>query len=83
MKIDQDNVRKHELIGIQAKVVKSKNKSNIGIQGNILDETRETLIIGKKRLFKNNITLELRINNQEITIKGKDLLGRPKERIKK
>ena len=71
-----------EIIGKTIRVVESKNKSDVGIEGKIIDETKKTVVVktekGKKRLFKNNITLM--INNQKI--KGETLLKRPEERIK-
>lgn len=70
-------ITQQELIGSKAEVVDSKNKSDIGIKGIIKDETKNTLTIGEKKVFKNNITIK--IKNQ--TIKGQDLLGRPKDRI--
>ncbi|MEE9525249.1 MAG: ribonuclease P protein subunit [Candidatus Woesearchaeota archaeon] len=77
-----EDIIKREIIGLTTEVVDSKNKGNIGIKGNIIDETKNTIIIqhkkNKKRLFKNNITLK--INNQ--IIKGKTLQGKPKDRIK-
>jgi ribonuclease P protein subunit POP4 len=77
------NVLMHELIGVGCNIIGSKNKSNTGIRGKITDETKNTLVIGNKRVFKNNITIALDINNETIIINGRDLLGRPKERIKK
>lgn len=71
-----------ELIGLRSEVVDSKNRSNIGIKGTIRDETKNTITIGKKRLFKKNITIRITKDKEEITIKGEKLAGRPKERIK-
>ena len=85
--LDIKNIAKYEIIGLEAEVIDSKNKSDIGISGRILDETKHTIVIehnGKKKiLFKNNITIKIKIGNQAITIEGKILSGRPKERIKK
>ena len=82
MKIKERDIAKHELIGLKTEIIDSKNKDNIGIKGQIIDETKNTITIEQnnktKRLFKNNITLK--INNQKI--KGTSLKGRPKERIK-
>ena len=82
-----EDIAKHELIGLSIKVVDSKNKGNIGIQGTIIDETKNTLVIEtktekRKILFKSNIVIETVINNKKIQIKGKSLLGRPQDRIK-
>jgi ribonuclease P protein subunit POP4 len=86
MGIDVNDIVKHELIGLKTKVVDSKNKANIGIQGKIIDETKNTIIIqskgDKKKLFKTNITIDVQVNNKIVRINGKLLVGRPKERVK-
>jgi ribonuclease P protein subunit POP4 len=86
MGIDVKGIIKHELIGLKAKVIDSKNKANVGIAGKIIDETKHTIIIeskGKqKRLFKNNITLDVHLDKKIVRINGKLLSGRPKERVK-
>ena len=60
----------HELIGLEIKVDNSKNKSDLNLQGKIVDETKYTLKIlhqGKiKTLMKNNITFKLKKNNQTL-----------------
>ena len=71
-----------EIIGKTIKVIKSTNKDNEGLEGKVVDETKNTILVktkkGEKRLMKNTITIM--INNQKI--KGKQLLKRPEERIK-
>jgi len=74
---------KEVLIGQEAKVVGSSNPSNIGIQGQIVDETANMLDIEDKdgcvkRLIKKNIIIE--IEGQKID--GIKLIGRPENRIK-
>jgi ribonuclease P protein subunit POP4 len=86
MVINVNDIIKHELIGLKIRVVDSKNKSNIGIEGKIIDETKYTIIIEskgtKKRLFKNNITIDVQVDKSIVRINGKLLSGRPKERVK-
>jgi len=81
------NILRHELTGLNIKIIDSKNKYNTGITGTIIDETKETLVIKqkntKKRLFKKNITFQTKINNQMATIKGEKLIDKPFKRIKK
>ena len=51
------------LIGLHAKVIKSKNNTLVGIEGKIIDETKNTIIIEndkKRRLIKSHTTLELK-----------------------
>ena len=86
MRINVKDIIKHELIGLKTKIVDSKNKANIGIQGKIIDETKYTIIIesegNQKRLFKNNITIDVDVDKKIVRINGKLLSGRPKERVK-
>jgi len=80
------SITKYELIGSYAEIVDSANKSNIGIKGKIIDETKNTIVVEyknkQKRLFKNNITLIIKIKGKEYKIKGKLLAKRPKDRLK-
>lgn len=73
----------HELIGVQAEVINSANHDQIGIKGEIVDETKSTITIkqdGKmKKLLKN--TIELKLANGEV-ISGKMLAKRPEDRIR-
>jgi ribonuclease P protein subunit POP4 len=70
-----------ELVGLNAKVAGTE------IEGKIVDETRNTLVIKhnakKKRVIKNSNDFEIILKNQKIRVDGKDLVGRPEERIKK
>ena len=79
-------LEKHELIGLICKIIDARNKDLIGLQGKIIDETRNTLKIQHKdkikTILKNQITLEFTIKNKAIQIKGEKLLKRPEERIK-
>ena len=75
-----------EIIGWNAKIVSSKNKANTGIEGKIIDETKNTLTLktqkGKKRVIKKNIVISFKMKKNEITINGEKLQGAPEERIK-
>ncbi len=76
----------YELIGEAMEVVDSKNKSNLGLKGKIIDETKMTLRMkdshGKEKiLFKNNLTL--RLVKLDKVLRGKEISGRPEERIKR
>ncbi len=74
-----------ELIGEEIEVVDSKNKSNIGIRGKIIDETKETLKVHQGNgkvvvLMKNIITFKL-LNTGKI-ISGEQITRRPEDRLK-
>ena len=79
------NLERHELIGLSIKIIESKNKSLVGLNGKIIDETQNTLSLQTansiKKIIKNQITMKIKSNQKEIVIEGKDLVGRPHERI--
>jgi RNase P/RNase MRP subunit p29 len=83
----QKNINKHELIGLHAQIVSSKNSANESIVGKIVDETTHTIVFdqgGKeKRVFKKCVELKLDLDGEQITVKGSDFEGRPWDRIKK
>jgi ribonuclease P protein subunit POP4 len=82
-----ENILRHELIGLSCKVISSKNKSQIGIEGEIIDETMKTLVIetpkGRKRIEKKGTIFEITLNDKKIYIDGNYIYGRPEDRIKK
>ena len=72
----------HELIGKKITIIESTNKTEVGISGEVVDETKETFTVitenGEKMLFKKNIVFTL---NSE-RVEGKSIRKRPEERIK-
>lgn len=82
--MNEKEIIRRELIGLNIKVVDAKNKANVGIEGKIIDETKNTIVVKKdskkKRLLKNQITIEI---EKKIRAKGSLFLGRAEDRIKK
>ncbi len=78
----------HELIGLKTEVIFSPDPTQIGIYGKIIDERANLLIIRTKKGIK-KIPKEYRIfkfvidDGRVIEVRGKDILGRPEERVKK
>ncbi len=72
------------------KVIDSKNKSLIGIEGIIFDETKNTFLLktrkGLKKIIKENCTFKLEFEykgkKRKIIFDGKIIKKRPEERIK-
>jgi len=68
-------------------VVRSRNKNMVGIYGEIIDETKNTLVIrtptGIKVIPKNYNTFLFYHDEYQILIDGKYLVGRPWERLKR
>ena len=77
------NILLHELIGLYCQVVGAKNKSIIGVEGKITDETMKTLVINDKSVFKKGSVFRLTLNSKKVDVDGNYLLNRPEDRIKK
>ena len=78
---------RHELIGLKMEVIEAKNKNLVGIKGTIIDETKYTLVVKSedsvKMLMKDQVTLKIYSNDNEIKVNGELLVGRPEDRLKK
>jgi len=75
-----------ELIGLSIEIVDAKNKSLIGIRGKIIDETKSMIVIKSnkiKKLIKSQIRMKIKMKDKMIEIDGKEIVGRPEDRIKK
>lgn len=88
MPITKRNVLKHELIGLEARVVNSSDQNLIGTYGTIIDETKDMLVInqaGKPKIVQ-KATSTFRVSlpsGEEVDVDGAKLVARPEDRIKK
>lgn len=77
----------HEWVGLNVEVVESPNKDEIGISGEVVDETMNTFTIktekGLKRIAKRNRIFRVKFAGRTIRISGNYLNFRPEDRIKK
>ena len=80
-------ILKEEIIGHTMQVVEADNEALIGLEGEIVDETKNTFKIqtkdGKKTVLKSQIKFTITRKNQTIKIDGKKICFRSEERIKK
>lgn len=89
MKITPRNFLNHELIGLEAEVVDSLNVNLVGIKGLILDETKNTFLIGqpggrKWRVLKHVAVFRIALpDGTKVRVEGRVLVGRPEERLKR
>ena len=76
-----------ELIGKRIKIIKSSDINIINLEGQVIDETKNTLIVetsdGQKIIPKKGNVFRFYLNNTYIDVPGKFLTYRPHERIKK
>ncbi|WP_088855828.1 ribonuclease P protein component 1 [Thermococcus siculi] len=85
-RVTAKNIVWHELIGLKAKIIRASHPELVGIEGYVLDETRNTLTIGGERVWvipKDVAELEFEVGDKRIRINGKELIGRPEMRLKK
>ncbi|MBD3318611.1 ribonuclease P protein subunit [Candidatus Woesearchaeota archaeon] len=75
-----------ELIGKTVKIEASNNKSLVGLEGTVIDETKHSFVIltskGKKRVMKKGCTFAFVIDGKTVLIAGDKIDVAPAERIK-
>ncbi len=88
MAITSENLVRHELIGLHVQVIESKNKEIVGLEGDIVDETRQSFVIrtekSEKIVVKDEcVFLFCLPTGVCVRVEGKILVSRPEDRIKK
>lgn len=87
MAINVHNILRHEMIGLDIRVVGSENITLIGLQGRIVNETKNTLTVKSgerlKKILKAQVVFQVTVDNQTIEIDGKRLVARPEDRLKR
>jgi len=72
------------LIGKTIKVTDSKNKTLVGVEGKVVDETKNTIkIIDKKKREKTFIKNQITFAFNNTVVEGKKIAKRIEERIKR
>jgi ribonuclease P protein subunit POP4 len=80
-------LRSGELIGLEVKIVESRNRFNTGKKGKVVDETRNMLVLKDDKgevssYIKEENTFEFSQKGEKVRIKGLLLVKRPEDRIK-
>jgi ribonuclease P protein subunit POP4 len=82
-----ENITRHELIGLDARISGGTNKSQKKIKGIIKDETRNTLTLNQKGvdkvIAKGEASFIFNLGGTLVEVEGKNLIGRPEDRVKK
>ncbi len=77
----------HEWIGLDVEVIESPNECEVGIKGQIIDETMKTLKIKTdkcvKTIAKRHRMFKIKFCNRVFKVKGDLIAYRPEDRIKK
>jgi ribonuclease P protein subunit POP4 len=85
--ITPENLIRHEIIGLDAEVVASQNKFQVGIKGLVVDETKNLLAIetkdGVKRIQKKGSEFIFTIpDGKKVKVRGLLLAKRHEDRVK-
>jgi ribonuclease P protein subunit POP4 len=87
--ITPQNIIRHELVGLQVKVTHSSHQELIGMEGRVVNETKNTITLedgagNEKTIPKGSATFHFKLPNGSIVeINGKIIVSRPENRIKK
>ena len=83
--ITVENIASHEFVGLKTEIVESSNQQLVGLNGVILNETKNMITIKTqntiKKIPKSINSWKFTINDQSKIIDGKKITKRPFERI--
>ena len=87
--ITPSNIARHELIGLRVTVSESSDRKLAGLDGKVVDESRNMLVIesggSEKNVTKDRCTFKFFLPDPGVWVKvdGSVLVARPEDRIKK
>lgn len=82
MPITPENLPRHELIGLHCEVVESTDDSQVGIEGEVLDETQSMLDIDGREVEKKNCVFRFTLpDGTKVKLGGELIEKRPEERV--
>lgn len=76
------NLPKHELIGLTVEVEEHSDESLEGLEGTVVDETRNMLVIDGKKVQKTQGIFIFELEESRVRINGKVIAKRPEDRVK-
>ncbi len=85
--ITPHNILRHELIGTNVRIVKSNDPTLKGVQGTIMDETRNMITVQRRdkqiRVPKGVAVFRFKLRSGLVVdVEGYRLVGRPENRLK-
>ncbi len=85
--VTADNIARHELIGLKARVSGASNSSQRNIRGIVTGETRNTLTLscgGRDRsVAKREASFTFNLSGTLVEVEGEALISRSEDRVKK
>ncbi|NIP36658.1 MAG: ribonuclease P protein subunit [Thermoplasmata archaeon] len=84
---NENNLHMHELVGLRLRVVRASDGGMVGMEGMVVDETRETLVIdadGRRTVPKRGNAFEFTLDDGTTAVlEGDDIAYRPEDRVKR
>lgn len=81
------DLKRHELIGLDVKILSSTHPGYVGMQGRVVDETRHMLVIEtegfEKKIPKATCVFEFDDNGKKERVNGSEIEFRPEDRVKR
>ncbi len=81
------NIVLNELIGLRVRVLSCLDKKQVGLQGTVIDESKNTLVVDTgtqlKRLVKATSTFRFYAGRKSFKVSGLEINFRPEDRIEK
>jgi ribonuclease P protein subunit POP4 len=88
--VNEANVARHELIGLDVEIAHSPDPSYRGARGRVLDETRNTLVVGRLdsgraiRVPKEGARFRFSLpGGRTADVDGSSIAFRPEDRVKR
>jgi ribonuclease P protein subunit POP4 len=86
--ITPENLVRHELVGLEVRIAESRNPSQAGLSGKVVDESRNMLLIetrdGVRSFAKDECAFSFHLPSGEwVRVEGTLLVARPEDRVKK
>jgi ribonuclease P protein subunit POP4 len=86
--LSPQNIVRHELIGLEAEVVRGSHLGYVGIRGVVADETRGMLTLrygrDRKSVPKRGSTFRFTLpDGSQVEVEGSMILGRPETRLRR
>ncbi len=77
------NFLRREFIGLRVRIIEATDKSLVGLQGEIIDETKNMLIIESQGKIKKVAKDIAKFEIEGMIVDGKKIKYRPEDRIRK
>jgi len=79
--ITKENLLNHEMIGLKIRVIESSDEKRKGVNGKIIDETKNTFVLEKGIVPKKECVFEFDLNGEKVIINGKEILKKAENRL--